>query len=155
TGEPCCKPFPHADRVETLAFDPNGRWLVTRDEQQDRLRLWDVATARVRQEIPGPFKSPRFLAVSPDGVRLAVTAGDGQGGVRLRVCAVTSGKRLYSAAGAGLAYSPDGRWLATRSAEGTTGILLDARTHQESTRLSGHEAIINSAAFSPDSRRLA
>jgi WD40 repeat protein len=50
--------------------------------------------------------------------------------------------------------SPDGRWLATWDADGTT-LLLDATTHQECARFSGHEAIINSATFSPDRRGLA
>jgi WD40 repeat protein len=68
---------------------------------------------------------------------------------------VSSGERLFSAEGAGLTYSADGRWLATRGADGTTVVLLDAKTHQVAARLSGHEAMIHSAAFSPDSRRLA
>src|SRR5262249_27869689 len=149
TGEPCAT-WPHLGIVRALAFSPDGRWLVIGDERQDRLRIWDVATARVRREIRGAGKSARFLAVSPDRARIAATAFDRQTGYTWSVCDVTSRKRLFLAGGAGLAYSPDGRWLAARSADGKTVILRDARTHQESGRLVGHEAMINSAVFSPD-----
>jgi hypothetical protein len=59
--------------VRALAFGPDGRWLVIGDEQQDQLRIWDVATARVRREIRGLGKAAVFLAVSPDGARIAAT----------------------------------------------------------------------------------
>jgi WD40 repeat protein/serine/threonine protein kinase len=154
TGEVCAR-WTDVGIVRALAFSPDGRWLVIGDEKQDRLRIWDIATARVRQEIRGAGKTARLLAVSPDGVQIAATTYDPQTGFHLSVCDVSSGERLFSAEGAGLAYSPDGRWLATRSADGATVVLRDARTHQASARLSGHEAIITSAVFSPDNRRLA
>src|SRR5205823_6646282 len=116
TGEPCAK-WPDLGIVRALAFGPDGRWLVIGDEQQDRLRIRDVATARVRREIRGPGESARFLAVSPDGARIAATTFDRETGFHLGVCEVASGEQLFSADGAGLAYSSDGRWLATRSAD--------------------------------------
>src|SRR5262249_37300154 len=129
-------------------------WLVTGGEREDKLRIWDVVPARLRREVAGPGKSLRFLAVSPDGSRIAATAYDAQG-FRLSVSDVASGERLFSATGAALAYSPDGRWLAARSAEGNTVALMDATTHQVVARCPGHEALIHSAVFSPDGRRLA
>src|SRR5262249_49037990 len=129
-------------------------WLVTGGEREDKLRIWDVVPARLRREVAGLGKSLRFLAVSPDGGRIAATAYDAQG-FRLSVSDVASGERLFSAAGAALAYSPDGRWLAARSAEGNTVALMAATTHQVVARFPGHEALINAAAFSPDGRLLA
>jgi WD40 repeat protein len=119
------------------------------------LRIWDVATARVRRELQGPGGSIRYLAVSPDGSRIAATSDEPPVGLHLCVCDVASGAQLFSAVGAAWAYSPDGRWLATRDPDQTTVVLRDARTHQEVARFRGHEAPINSAVFSPDSRRLA
>jgi WD40 repeat protein len=155
TGEPCAT-LPHPSYVCGLAFGPDGTWLVTGCHLHDRLRIWDVATARVRQEIPLPddFDS---LTVSPDGTRVAVTSLLDQNSrkMSLTVFDIASGKSLYRAEGASLAYSPDGRWLAALAADGRTVLLLDARTHETIARFSGHEDTVFKAAFSPDSRRLA
>jgi eukaryotic-like serine/threonine-protein kinase len=63
---------------------------------------------------------------------------------------------LFAAAGRSLAYSPDGRWLAVAWAEDeNTVVLLDAQTHETVARFRDHEKDVHSAAFSPDSRRLA
>jgi eukaryotic-like serine/threonine-protein kinase len=151
TGEPCAT-FSLSSYVLTLAFSPDGRSLVTGSFGDDRLRIWDVATARVRQEMQGPGRGLRFLTLSPDGQRVAATADAGQ----LRVCDLTSGDPLFSAEGKPLAYSPDGRWLAIVPAgDEKTVVLLDAQTYQRVASFHGHEKAVLSAAFSPDSRRLA
>jgi WD40 repeat protein len=155
TGEPCAS-LPHPGVVACLAYSPDGSWLVSGCDQDGRLRVWDVATARVRKEIQGPAGLHRFVTVSPDGRRLAVTGYSGSiPHYNLSVCDVTSGERLFSAAGGALAYSPDGRWLAIRAADETNVLLLDARTHRTIARLEGHEKVVYSAAFSRDSRYLA
>jgi eukaryotic-like serine/threonine-protein kinase len=51
TGEACAA-LPHPGVVWCLAYGPDGGWLVAGGYGDDRLRLWDVATARVRKEIP-------------------------------------------------------------------------------------------------------
>jgi WD40 repeat protein len=77
-------------------------------------------------------------------------------GPQLRVCDLKSRERLFEAAGRSLAYSPDGHWLAVVWAgEENTVVLLDAQTHETVARFPGHEKYVQSAAFSPDSRRLA
>src|SRR5581483_4424239 len=50
TGEPCAT-LPHPGIVWDLAFAPDGRWLATSSEGNDRIRIWDVATAHVSKEI--------------------------------------------------------------------------------------------------------
>jgi WD40 repeat protein len=151
TGEPCAT-LRHPGFVMSLAFSPDARSLVTGSFGDDRLRIWDMATARVRKEIQGPGRGLRFLTVSPDGRRVAATADPAQ----LRVCDLASGEPLFAAEGRPLAYSPDGRWLAVvRAADEKTVVLLDARTHQTVARLQGHEQAAFSATFSADSRVLA
>jgi WD40 repeat protein/predicted Ser/Thr protein kinase len=155
TGEPCAT-LPHPGIVRTLAFGPDGGSLITASDGNDRLCIWDVATARVRREIRGPGPQTNYLAVRPDARRVAAsTWGSGYKNRRLSVCDVTSGEQLFAADGAILAYSPDGRWLAALDLDFKTVLLLDARTHETAARLEGHEKIVYSAAFSPDSRRLA
>ena len=54
TGEPCAS-LPHPGFVPSLAYSPDGTWLVSGNYGDDRLRIWDVTTARVRKEIRGPL----------------------------------------------------------------------------------------------------
>jgi WD40 repeat protein len=155
TGAPCAT-LPQPGIVRTLAYGPDGRWLVTGSDGDDRLRIWDVATARVRKEFRVPGGYLRSLAVSPDGRRVAATKTDGQRiKNELHVCDLASGERLFSAEGSALAYSPDGRWLAVCAADLQTVLLLNARTHETAAQFVGHKGFVYSAAFSPDSRVLA
>jgi WD40 repeat protein len=178
TGEPCAA-LPHPGAVSSLAYSPDGTWLVSGNYGDHLLRVWDAATARVRQEIPDPAgplppvtvspggsrdgPSPKVLryliqdmvVVSPDGRRVAATAYDPRITFHLCVRDLASGERLFAAEGAALAFSPDGRWLAVRAADETTVLLLDARTFRTDARFLGHEKGVVSACFSRDSRYLA
>jgi WD40 repeat protein len=151
TGEPCAT-LPHSGIVRSLAFGPDGHWLMTASDGNDRLRIWDVATARVRREIPAPGPRTQNLAVSPDGRRVAASSFENH---RLSVCDVTSGEQLFAAAGAILSFSPDGRWLAALDEDLKTMVLRDARSYEVAVRFHGHEKRVNAAVFSPDSRLLA
>jgi len=155
TGEPCAT-LSHPPFVWELAFGPDGTWLVTGSPDGDRLRIWDVATARIRKEVPFPTRNLRFLTVSPDGTRVAARSDDPKGTRHnLTVCDIASGKLLFSTEGSPLAYSPDGRWLAALAADEKEVLLLDARTHATAARFRGHENTVFKAAFSPDNRSLA
>ena len=138
----------------TLAFSPDGRSLVIASFGDDRLRIWDVPTMRLRKEIQGPGSAIRFLIISPDGARVA--AYGGQIPPRFSVCDLSSGRRLFEGPGRPLAYSPDGRWLTVvRPEDENTVVLLNAQTHETIARFQGYEKSVLSATFSPDSRRLA
>jgi WD40 repeat protein len=155
TGEMCAR-LPHTHLVGSLAFGPDGNWLASGSYTDGRLLIWDVLTARVRKEIPIPVGNFRVVAVSPDGKRAAVSANPPQSDKHLlHVCDIASGEWLFSGVGWVLAYSPDGRWLAVRASDDKSVLLLDARTHVTVARFPGHESLVNSAAFSPDSRLLA
>jgi WD40 repeat protein/serine/threonine protein kinase len=155
TGEPCATlTHPAQSLVYGLAFGPDGTWLVTGCNGDDRLRIWDVATARVRQTIPLPVRSFLALTLSPDGTRVATTTVIDDK-YRLDVFDVASRQSLFSTDGASLAYSADGRWLAALAADNKTVLLRDARTNEIAKRFSGHENSVFKAVFSPDSRRLA
>jgi WD40 repeat protein len=154
TGEPCAT-LPHPGVVWAFAFGPDGAWLMGGKDEDNRLRVWDVVTARVRRGIELPGGKLRSVSVRPDGRRVAATTFDPQDKFHLHVCDLASGERLFSAEGWALAYSPDGRWLAALSADGKSLLLLDARTHETAARFQGHELQVHKVAFSPDGRRLA
>jgi len=135
TGEPCAT-LPHPNFVMDLAFSPDGTWLVTGCYQNDRLRIWDVATARLRKEeirLPDSHFYRVTVTVSPDGTRVAASRFD-RNRLRLNVFDIASRKSLFSTEGALLAYSPDGRWLAGLAEDEKTVLLLDARTHETTAR---------------------
>jgi WD40 repeat protein len=150
TGE-LCATLPHPGFVMTLAFSSDGRSLVTASFGDDRLRIWDVPTMRLRKEIQGPGPAIRFLTVSPDGARVAAASDERP----FSVCDLHSGRRLFEPPGQPLAYSPNGRWLAVRDRDGMAVLLLDAQTHETIASFQGHDKLVLSATFSPDSRRLA
>ena len=148
--------MPHPHHVRDLAFSPDGKWLVTGCGADDRLRIWDVATGRLRKEIPFHGGNIPSLTVSRDGTRVAATESDlKHQNFRLTVWDIASARSLFSTEGLSLAYSSDGRWLAVVAADGKEVRLLDARTHETTARFPGHTDRVFKAAFSPDGRFLA
>jgi WD40 repeat protein len=149
--------LPHPEFVLDLAVGPESKWLVTGGlHGGDELRIWDVATARLRQKISLHGLHFYSLRVSPDGTRLAATGQDQKSkAFRLAVYDIASCKPLFSTEGWPLAYSPDGRWLVIQPGDENTMLLLDARTHKTIAQFIGHEGHVYKAAFSSDSRLLA
>jgi WD40 repeat protein len=149
TGETCAV-LHHPHRVLCLAFGPDSTWLVTGCGDDDRLRVWSVTTGRRRRVLRGPGMTIDWVAVSPDGKTIA--AIDQERNASLVVTetgrAVPFGKRTR------LIYSPDGRWLAGGVGSRKGIFLWDARTRRQAAKFPGHDARIQSVAFSPDGRRL-
>jgi WD40 repeat protein len=147
--------LPHPNFVWDLAFGPDGSWLVSAAEGDGDLRIWDVATARLRRKIPAPGKWMRFVAVSPDGTRIAATFWDAKTCTfRASVIDTATGQELFSEEGQAFCYSPDGRWLAGRAADRRSILVRDARTHALAGSLPGHPGEYSRVVFSPDSRLL-
>jgi WD40 repeat protein len=160
TGEPCADlrvaKTNRIASVRALAFIPHSPWLAVGSDEGGRLQIWDVATARIRKVIRTPGTCFRFLAVSPDGAKIATSVFDeGIPGTVLTVTEVATGKTVFSERAGALAFSPDGRLLAGRGADETRVVLWDTRKYRRSKEMAGHSKLINAIAFSQDGRRLA
>jgi RNA polymerase sigma factor (sigma-70 family) len=134
-----------------------------------RVRVWDVASGSVvrtwdapgglggasfatlhthpdRGESPGTFGG---AALAPDGRSLALATTERAGLWEL----ATGKERLRYPRGIALLQpSPDGRFMA--AAGGSVVRLLDARTGKELGRLAGHQAAVETLAFTPDAKAL-
>jgi sugar lactone lactonase YvrE len=121
--------LPGPDRiVNVVALSPDGRmaaaggrsWVTGKGWVSDagEIRLWDVATGRVVQQMVHPETWAYGAAFSPDGRTLAT--GDTKG--KLYLWEVATGKRRHEFVGHEslvntLVFSPDGRLLAAMSGD--------------------------------------
>ncbi|HLK60414.1 MAG TPA: AAA-like domain-containing protein [Chthonomonadaceae bacterium] len=143
----------HKDGINSLAFSPDGRWLASAGQDNDKtVKVWNVPTRQEVKTLRG-YKAAVFsVAFSPDGKWLA--SADGSGEVKI-LEATTWREKVLLTTHRGLnyiAFAPDGRWLAS-GGDGSeinlwTVPLWHKMTHTHIDRLL-------SLAFSPDSKTLA
>jgi WD40 repeat protein/class 3 adenylate cyclase len=140
--------------VFPLAFSPDGRWLVSGDDGDKSLTVWDADTLDRRARLRGHTDLIQDVAFAPAGQ--VVTAGwDGTA----KVWDLASRRELATLRGhtgplLGVAVSPDGTLVATGSLDGTAK-LWHLATGREKLTLFGHDIVVNTVAFSPDGRFLA
>src|SRR3954453_16250666 len=60
----------HTGAVRSVAYSPDGKLLATGGDDTV-VRLWDLATGRLRKKGPAPLAWVRALAFTPAGQRLA------------------------------------------------------------------------------------
>jgi RNA polymerase sigma factor (sigma-70 family) len=149
----------HEDRIETLAFSPDGR-LVASGGADPFLRIWDVRQGKEIQQIKGFAGVVAVLRFSPDGKALACGLSPRRnaaaGESTLRLWDVSSGKERCTFASrfaveSALAFSPDGKVLASGGDDQSIR-LWDAANGKALGRYTGHRLEIAAAAFSPDGK---
>src|SRR5262249_30210889 len=145
----------HTGRVVWVAFCPDGRLLASLGKERDgdakarvQLKLWDVAGRRELPALPESTGSLEDPAFSPDGKRLAASAGPG-----VRVWDLAARKLALTLRGhgdqaEGVAFSPDGKWLAAAGTDGTVKV-WDAGSGRELANLRGHTGQVHAVAFGP------
>ena len=149
-----------ADRQGGVSFSPDGTSFAV-PRQVTGVTIRDVETGAKIITLKGHDATIRRMAFSPDGTRLAGSAGSGPGDPQANrtvpVWDVTTGELVMTLTGhsdqvSAVAYSPDGRRLATGSWDGTVR-LWDAFSGKELHAVDVGSEVF-ALAFSPDGRWL-
>lgn len=123
----------HTDHITSLAFSPDGRYLVSGSDDKTA-KLWDVSTGLELRTFTGdmPFTCVVF---SPEGRRLVLAASDKKPAANTITvwdsASPTEVKNLIGHKGQVFCvkFSPDGRWLASTKGVGSVN-LWDVSTGQ-------------------------
>jgi WD40 repeat protein len=146
--------FEHRGGATSLALAPDKSWLATAG-YDGAVRLWDVASGRLRRELKGGESTVWTLDLSPDGRTLAAAGED----KTIRLWDVPSGRLLRTLRGHErnvweVRFSPDGRRLASAGFDKTVR-LWDSATGAALGTLRDQEEAVVGLDWSPDGRLLA
>jgi WD40 repeat protein len=162
--------------VSAVQFSPDGKTLATGglarhqefgkqenfDDLPSIIKLWDVATGKMRTEYKGMKGWIRSVAFSPDGKLLAAAGELGKEITEVVLWDVAKGERRATLTGhrgsvRQVAFSHDGKLLASAGGDEKEPELKlwDVKTWQEIRSLKGHKDSLTSVAFSPDDSMLA
>ncbi|PPQ75265.1 hypothetical protein CVT24_007438 [Panaeolus cyanescens] len=147
--------------IRSVRFSPDGKFLATGAEDR-KIRIWEIATRRIRHVFAGHEQEIYSLDFSPDGRYIVSGSGDRTMRIwdltdpaahrTITIADSDAGAKPLAPNDAGVtsvAISPDGRWVAAGSLDYIIRI-WDLRTGELVERLKGHEDSVYSVAFTPD-----
>jgi WD40 repeat protein len=144
--------------VASVTFTADGTRLAScgLDRKGSILKVWDALNGQETLTLRGRGPAGHtWMALSPDGTRLASRCEDGT----VKVWDAVNGQetltfRCHVGPFGSVAFSPDGTRLATASLDQTVKV-WNARTGQEALNLPRNAGWVTSLAFSPDGMYLA
>ncbi len=149
---------PLVDRVESLAFSPDGKFLAIGGGEPSRggeIKIWDIQSGKAAREFPNIHSDTVLaLAFSADGKFLASGAADKVA----RVIELASWKVAKSFEGhthhiLGIAWSPDGRTLVTAGADNVVKV-WDFTTGDRKKNIEGYDKEVTSVRFAGTGEQL-
>jgi WD40 repeat protein len=142
---------PLTDRVNAVAFSPDGKQLATGSGEPSRggeIKIWDLASGQLVRDFSKVHSDAVLsLAFSPDGKLLASGAADKMA----RVTEVATGKIFRNFEGhthhvLGVSWSADGRTLATAGADGMVKV-WDVTTGDRKKNIEGYDKEVTAVSF--------
>jgi WD40 repeat protein len=152
--------FGHVNSDQIVSFSPDGMRLASAEAGPSGpskpvvVKVWDTAQGRELLSIQWHTGLVSSLCFSPDGKRLAGSAGN-----TLKIWDAERGQELLTLKGHtrqvfSMCFSPDGKRLASGSQDRTVTV-WDPEGGQALLTLKGHTSWVSSVCFSPDGKRLA
>ena len=111
----------HLSIIESLAFSPDGKMLVSGSYQE--IAIWDPATGELKKKIGGFAHNVVAIAFSADGKLLGVTGGEPTVEGEVKIFEADTLKQVFELKNGhsdtvyGICFSPDAKMIATGSAD--------------------------------------
>jgi WD40 repeat protein len=138
----------HKSPIGNIAFAPDGKTVATVASRDEVIRLWDVASGKVRTLCKGHQAAPSTVVFSADNKRLISAAGDST----IRVWDTATGEEKDTFKGHdgevwSVAMSADGKRLVSGGERDKTVTVWDAATANVTNTLEGHTQQVWFVAF--------